>query len=767
MAGSILKKLKNDLQRHDLLRHQGGKKSKSGNGRDRKDRDRKVLDSIREAFNPFDTKKNREKFQALGQNVTGQQGKPGISKQIGEDQRKQTYEALKRVKNRVGAVVDRRFGENDKNMSSEDVMVERYARERMARVSKASRFNLDDDDDGDNEILTHYGQALSMDDDFAEGDLGLEDDELPSSSKKRKLDEGLGVPMPDASAEPHKKSKHEVMQEIIQKSKLHRAARQQEKEHQEDVVDELNSQDAFDSLMADLRQFEKSNNPTQQDVSEINAAYDQAVREMAFDRRAQPGNRTKTEEELRKEAAEKRANLEKMRQQRMEGEGDDLDIGGVGNDAELFGLELESDGSEEDVEFSDESDAETKQRDLQATTKCPQTTAELKRAISAGGGNDVATIKEILKQVDPARAAGNKKLIEKFTVVLCQYTCQSKETAAFKDLVLILKELVPKYSTVVGDHFRKAVDEVHQKVQSNKPLNGADMLMFSLVPVFFSTSDQWHIVSNGATLVLAQHLSKTMAMDTQSIAVGLYFCDLLLAYQRISKRFIPEIPAFLLKTLSAVDGVEPAAKHVRGPRTSTIKLGSSFAKVKPEGLKLTQLRHLTGDQLVVSLVGVIDRASTLWRSLEAYAELFEPLSKMLHHLAENAYIKEVSGRLDKTIKFAIQDKRPLQLQELRPMAIVTQAPLFEDNFNPEVKSYNMNPELREAQKLKAILKKERKQTLKEIRRDAEFLGREKLKESRDSMNEYHKMLASLTNKINSEEGAERNRYEREKRKRRR
>lgn len=766
MAGSILKKLKNDLQRHDLLRHQGGKKSKNGAGKDRRGRDRKVLESIREAFNPFDTKKNREKFQALGQNITGQQGKPGISKQIGEEQRKQTYEAQKRVKNRVGAVVDRRFGENDKNMSSEDIMVERYARERMARVSKASRFNLDDD--GDNEVLTHYGQALSLDDDFAEGDLGLEDDDLPNSSKKRKLDEGLGAPVPDYPDEPHKKSKHEVMQEIIQKSKLHKAARQQEKEHQEDVVDELNSQDAFDSLMVDLRQFERSNKPIKQEVTEVNAAYDQAVREMAFDRRAQPDDRTKTEEELRKEAEEKRANLEKMRQQRMEGEGDDLDLGGVNNDAELFGLGLESGGSDEELDLSGDSDIGSTPKASNGPIECPRTVSELKRAIPSGGDDsEITFIKKILKQVDPAKAPGNKGLLENFTVVLCQYACLSKSAALFNRLVHLLKELVPKYSVAVGDHFRKAISEVHQKVHSNKPLSGADMLMFSLVVIFFSTSDQWHIVANGATLVLAQHLSKTMAMDIQSIAVGLYFCDLLLAYQRISKRYIPEVPAFLLKALSAVDGVEPATRYVRVRKTSSVSLGADFAKCEPKVLKLTQIRNVTGDELVVSLVGVIDRASGLWRSLEAYAEVFGPLSTMLHQLPENKYIGDVSGRLDKTIKFAFQDKKPLQLQELRPMAIVTQAPLFEDNYNPEVKSYSVNPEIREAQKLKAMLKKEKKQTLKEIRRDAEFLGREKLKESRDSMNEYHKMLASLTNKINSEEGAERNRYEREKRKRRR
>lgn len=765
MAGSILKKLKNDLQKNDLLRHQGGKKAKNGQNRDRKERDRRVLESIREAFNPFDVKKNREKHHTLGQNVTGQQGKPGISKQVGEEQRRQTYEAQKRVKNRVGAVVDRRFGENDKNMSSEDIMVERYARERMARISKASKFNLEDD--GDNEVLTHYGQALSLADDFAEDDLGVdEDDDLNTSNKKRKLDGNLAEEQPE---EPHKKSKHEVMQEIIQKSKLHKAARQQAQAQQEDIVDELNEQDAFDSLMADLRDFESSNKPKKPEVvNEVNAAYDQAVREMAFDRRAQPGDRTKTEEELRKEEEEKRANFEKMRQQRMDGEGDDLDFNDAENDAELFGLQLNDEAeSESEIEFSDsEESAEKASAKEVSGTKCPQTFKELKLALSKGG-DEVALVKKIIKLNDPAKAVGNKEKIEKLTTALCKYACHAKETHLFQGFAQILHELAPKYDKAMGAYFRKAISDVHEKIENDKPVNGPDMLMFALVAVIFSTSDQWHLVSNGATLVLTQHLSKTMAMDVQSLAVDLFFCDLLLTYQRLSKRYIPEVPALLLRALSAVSGVDPASTYVRVRKTQTVKLSDKFSSCKPEPLQLTQLRRLSADQLIVQLAGVVDRAAKLWRGLEAYSEVFRPLQERLAQLPENKTVSDVASRLGKTITFAEQEKTPLQLQEIRPMAIVTQAPLFEDNFNPEVKSYSVNPEIREAQKLRAMLKKERKQTLKEIRRDAEFLGREKLKESRSSMDDYHKMLASLTNKINSEEGAERNRYEREKRKRRR
>jgi len=59
--------------------------------------------------------------------------------------------------------VDRRFGENDENMSLEEKMLERFTKERQ-RASKTAAFTLEDEDD-----LTHYGRSLATVDDFDNG----------------------------------------------------------------------------------------------------------------------------------------------------------------------------------------------------------------------------------------------------------------------------------------------------------------------------------------------------------------------------------------------------------------------------------------------------------------------------------------------------------------------------------------------------------------------------------------------------------------------
>ena len=74
-------------------------------------------------------------------------------------------------RDRSGGIVDRRFGENNPDMTPEERMLERFTRERQ-QASKGVAFNLEDEDD-----LTHYGQSLSKLDDFDNVGLGLDDDE--------------------------------------------------------------------------------------------------------------------------------------------------------------------------------------------------------------------------------------------------------------------------------------------------------------------------------------------------------------------------------------------------------------------------------------------------------------------------------------------------------------------------------------------------------------------------------------------------------------
>lgn len=91
-------------------------------------------------------------------------------------------------------------------------------------------------------------------------------------------------------------------------------------------------------------------------------------------------------------------------------------------------------------------------------------------------------------------------------------------------------------------------------------------------------------------------------------------------------------------------------------------------------------------------------------------------------------------------------------------------PKFEESFDPN-KHYDPDKERAEAAKLRKEYKRERKGAIRELRKDASFITREKLKEKKEKDRAYEEKQRRLVAEIQGEEGREKNDYEREKRKR--
>ncbi|CUS12600.1 unnamed protein product [Tuber aestivum] len=366
MPESQLKRLKASLRTAGITGQQKSKKAAKKQRQSttihnsRLDRNA-TLQTIREEFNPFEIKTTREKHAVIGRGkAKGAQGRPGLSKQIGEENRKRTLLVEMQRRNKAGGILDRRFGENDPTMTPEEKMLERFTKEKQKRVRGGDIFNLDDDEDG----LTHFGQSLGgLTDDFDDqNDLMLSDDE---PTRKRPLDTE-GSEGEDASPE-RKKSKAEVMKEVIAKSKLHKYERQKAKEDDDEERKKLDAQmnDIWALLgakkSATTGPATGANNepvPGRDDVkarSETDSRtnperlarmegreydYDVVVREMAFDKRSKPSERAKTEEEKLQEESERLRKLEEARQKRMRGE-------------EVSGDEREASGGDDEVGFGD------------------------------------------------------------------------------------------------------------------------------------------------------------------------------------------------------------------------------------------------------------------------------------------------------------------------------------------------------------------------------------------------------------------------------
>lgn len=267
-------------------------------------------------------------------------------------------------RNKAGGIIDRRFGENDPTMTPEEKMLERFTKEKQKRVRGGDIFNID----GDEDQLTHFGKSLGGDDFDAGNEMMLSDDDmLEKRLKKRRLDEDAETGSdPDEETRPErKKSKAEVMKEVIAKSKLHKYERQKAKEDDEEEREKLDAQMTDIWALLGRQQLSRISGPgtganmepvpgrdEPKDESNTNinpdrlsqmegkedAKYDSRVREMVFDKRSQPAERTKTAEEKVLEESERLRKLEEARQRRMRGDEDSEDErpeGDAGGDDEL------------------------------------------------------------------------------------------------------------------------------------------------------------------------------------------------------------------------------------------------------------------------------------------------------------------------------------------------------------------------------------------------------------------------------------------------
>ncbi|WLF79927.1 nucleolar complex protein 14 [Lodderomyces elongisporus] len=861
MAGSQLKQLKSALKEKGLIGQTNtSKKSKKSKTSRRNEIDRDLqkqnLLSVRDQFNKFDQRINRTKHDititAGGEFVkvgSKQHNATTAKKGAIQKQMKMQYDLEKRKRNRVGGVLDKRFGENDMHMTQEEKMLARFTRERQAATSGKKRgiYSLESDDDdgemaeGDNDDdededggfqLTHSGQALSLDDE----------------ETVKYVDEDQMVEGP-----PRKKTKAEVMKEVIAKSKFYKQQRQRDYAKTQNQIDELDED--FGDIMDDLRNTQKGvAKPQFSTKTPEEIAYDNKVRELTYDRRAVPADRTKTDEELQKEHEEKIKKLEQDRLRRMEGfvtdreaEGDDLgeDLGDEDDnddDQQFWGGESENEedgftikegrgeGEEEEEAEEDNDNDNDNGYDEQKGKKGEERGKPVSRkSPPISMPTDLDEFKSQLKDLDlsqqakqiqiicdaykPHLAMGNKDLMNKFVSIIFEYVLfLADEFQEFQPILTILKKLASQYNEQLVERMRVYISDIESRInKSTLQLKPSDLAFFIIVGFLFSTSDHYHLIVTPCLILINQILSNTIYRskdELRSIAMGIFLVDVLLTYQRIAKRFDPEIINFIefaflslvpepekVDTNKLLSGHIPSTttttttnnnnsnsgsnssttssssnqlnlvKSTKYEENSTISFGEIFKTTNTNKEKLhfnTQIKS----KLLIKLLTIMDKTLSTWRDKSSIIEILESFIAMLKHFTK--YTSLTSSYLTKFSKLlaaSLQSRQPLQLQHHKSIGIATYTPKFEENFNPDKKSYDINVERQQLAKVKAQLKKEHKAALKDIRYENRFLAREQIGEKKQMYDEYHRKMARIVNTIQADEGKEKNDYEREKKQR--
>ncbi|QDZ25907.1 nucleolar protein 14 [Chloropicon primus] len=326
-------------------------------------------------YNPFEYKHASSRFDVLGKTKGKRvQTKQGDGKEFRRTQRTNVMskhdEGIRRreksllveyqQRHSANTFMDRRFGEKDESLNEEDRAILRFQRERV-RQAKRNRYALDDGEGdseedgygyglGEGEDLTHGGRKL---DDFDDKELGGELDsddggdfgfvakgsystdkefenmmtEFQFGNGGKEVDGGEAGSDEEGERE-RKKTKKEIMQELIAKSKYFKGLKAKEKDEDETLRNKLDNE--FKEIMQDqdtvakmsrLRMLKKEQSLKQKSErkTEADAGYDKITEDLIFEFRQSGAQAQPTREEIARKAKQRLEELEKERQQMIEG----------------------------------------------------------------------------------------------------------------------------------------------------------------------------------------------------------------------------------------------------------------------------------------------------------------------------------------------------------------------------------------------------------------------------------------------------------------
>ena len=803
---------------------------------------------------------------------------------------------------KVGGIKDRRFGESNPTMTPEEKALHRFVQAKQRGSNRKATFDLEDPEaDGQ---LTHLGRSLSLGgvtpaDDFEESELSGSGTDMeradpnPRALKRRRLSEedGSDEAVADSGSNKRHKSKKEVMEEVIAKSKLEKYKHQRAKEDDDDLRAELDRglPDVFTMLRrGDVRESPHTGNAIQSNGyafmnpdrlallegrtrSQADKEYDERLRQMAMDQRAQPTVPTLTEEVKLENEAQKLRAFEERKLRRMKGEVEDADLDDsskdqtIGEDAspdradaDAFGLgnglvseqsvaeldvededefliedDLVTNGSdfdsdtgpandtpkgEEEENFNDEfnvgllsaadigrtgfADPESSQNRIQDSDdhlafihECPETHEQLLKITEHASKEDLpAIIQRIRASYHPKLAEGNKAKLAKFTAVLVEhihYLTNQAEHPPFVVLEAVIRHIhsmAKTFTQEVGRAFRSHLKVIHE----GRPdaLTAGDLISLTAIGSIFPTSDHFHPVVTPAMLCMVRYLSQKVPQNLADLATGTYVCTLCLQYQKLAQRYIPEAVNYALNAIAALMPVKPSEVTGAFPYRAMPETLRLSPWTNTEGPTSPPLNFWTArensieeeDQqnakhgLLRTHIDLVASMADLWAEKSAFCEMLEPLHQMLRLLDSKCqpnilpqeirrHAQTAAQRLQILLQLSLERRVPLHLHNHRPLPIKTSIPKFEETYNPDRRHHDPDPERAGFSKLKAEHKKERKAALRELRKDANFMAREALREKKERDRAYETKFKRLVAEIQGEEGHEANLYERDKRRR--
>ncbi|RCN32097.1 hypothetical protein ANCCAN_22111, partial [Ancylostoma caninum] len=221
---------------------------------------------------------------------------------------------------KVNKIIDRRIGEKNQSITSEEKASLRFTAERVKHLKKGSKFNLTDDNDDYQDMLTHGGKALTTiqkyDKTLASDD---EDDVGNIGADVVKVAHFGGGDLDSATNGGEKPTRKDIIADLIARTKQARENKQNAKDDMETATEELDAK--YLKILDKVKNAFRPTGATKAEKVERDD-YDKLAISLKIDAdaRATPAERTKTAEELAMEEKLHLEELESLRLARMNAE---------------------------------------------------------------------------------------------------------------------------------------------------------------------------------------------------------------------------------------------------------------------------------------------------------------------------------------------------------------------------------------------------------------------------------------------------------------
>lgn len=183
-----------------------------------------------------------------------------------------------------------------------------------------------------------------------------------------------------------------------------------------------------------------------------------------------------------------------------------------------------------------------------------------------------------------------------------------------------------------------------------------ELSLLRIIGIAWSTSDLNHAVVSPTRVLMGAYLGLARVRSLADIASGLFLCSLFLQFERLSKRLVPEAVNFVTNAVLhlAPNGYEdaPALPGSFPSPDFRSELSGSFtvqhSTGSPPSQKVDLLEVLVAGSanegtkfgLLSVALDLVARFAEMYKGLEGFVELYEPISTILKHILKQPGLSE-------------------------------------------------------------------------------------------------------------------------------